>query len=65
MWLVHALTTLSSMKESININDYSNQLMQLCNVCQRSYKCKDKSKICFAKWTAFKAAKMKYRKERK
>lgn len=48
-----------------DINAYSEQLMQLCAVCKRANKCKDKSKICFAKWTTFKVAKLKYKSDLK
>lgn len=53
------------MNKELDINNYTVELQQLCTVCKRSAKCKDKSKICFAKWTAFKLAKMKYKRSEK
>lgn len=51
--------------DSLDVNDYKGQLMQLCVACKRENKCKDKTPICAFKKLAFLYAKKKYKKDMK
>ena len=48
--------------DSLNIQDYKNQLEQVCDVCRKRDKCVDKTQLCFGKKLAFNLAKMTYKK---
>ena len=52
------------MSNDININDYNEQLKQLCDVCRKRNKCTHE-KICAFKKLAWTMAKRKLKKERK
>ena len=55
------------MPVSFDIQDYSKQLEQICDICPnfRKKKCVDHTKICYHKKTLFCLAIKKFKKEKK
>lgn len=53
------------MADSLNINDYCEQLTQICEICKKSKRCKDKSRICALKKLVFNMAKVRFKRREK
>ena len=47
------------------IEDYSEQLKQLCSSCKSSKRCKDKDKLCILKRSVWTIAKIKLKRREK
>lgn len=52
------------MEDSLRIEDYANQLTQLCAICRKRKKC-DGTKICTLKKLCFNYAKTKHKRKLK
>lgn len=61
--LTHTLRT--SIMDSLEIKDYSEQLKDICPHCRTFNRCKNKDKLCVIKRLAFSLAKKKYKKNLK
>lgn len=48
------------MSKPLDINEYCEQLTQICAICKKENKCKDKTKICMLKRYAWLMAKKRY-----
>lgn len=48
-----------------DIEDYCSQLTQLCAVCKKESKCKDKARICALKKLAWNMAKVRMKRREK
>lgn len=53
------------MNKELDIKEYAKQLTQICAICKKESKCKDKTKICFLKRYAWLMAKKRYREKEK
>lgn len=55
------------MQDSFNIQDYSKQLEQICDICPefRKKKCDDHTRLCYHKKVLFNLAKKEFKKKTK
>lgn len=51
--------------DSFDINDYCEQLTQICAICKKENKCNDKARICALKKFAFNLAKKRFKRREK
>lgn len=53
------------MNKELDIKEYAKQLTQICSICKKENKCKDKEKICLLKRYAWLMAKRRFKQKQK